>query len=401
MRSFLEFELKGKRIVKRVDINSPLDREGNPVINPRIRRHGESIRKLSDAGAKVIVLGHQGRRGEDDFISLLKHAGLLEKITGKRVRFLPSMEPGKIRAAVEEMQDGDILLLENVRMWEDEEGAAPSESEIVKILTPHADIFILDALSVSHREHASVVGLMKHVPSAMGPVLRDEIFALDSIGEGELSLVLGGGKAKDSIKIMGKWLKEDKAKEVLLGGARSVLFLHAAGHNVGDSHEYLKAEGLLEFEKQAREIMETYGDKVLIPVDVGLNIGGKRVEARADEVERGSIFDIGESTMETYAERLLGARKILVNGPMGVYEQKGFELGTRRVLEAIAKSEAYSLVGGGHTITAIEQLGVPQDKFSYISLSGKALIEYLSGKELPGIRELKENLKVRGAQKVA
>jgi phosphoglycerate kinase len=140
---------------------------------------------------------------------------------------------------------------------------------------------------------------------------------------------------------------------------------------------------------------------VLIPVDVGLNIEGKRVEARSDKVEKGSIFDIGEKTMETYAERLLKARKILVNGPMGVYEQKGFEIGTKRVLEAIAKSDAYSLVGGGHTITAIEELGVPQDKFSYISLSGKALIEYLSGKELPGIRALKENLKVHGALKVA
>lgn len=401
MRSFLEFELKGKRVVKRVDINSPLDPQGNPVINPRIRRHGESIRKLSDSGAKVIVLGHQGRRGEDDFISLMKHAGLLEKVTGKQVQFVQSMEPEKIREAVDRMQNGDILLLENVRMWEDEEATAPWESEIVKILTPQADLFILDALSVSHREHASVVGFMKHVPSAMGPVLRDEISALTNIGEGELSLVLGGGKAKDSIKIMSKWLKEDKAKEVLLGGALSVLFLHAAGHKVGDSYEYLKAEGLLEFEKQAKEILETYKHKVVLPVDVGLNIGGKRVEARANAVEKGSIFDIGENTMETYAERLLGARKILVNGPMGVYEQKGFELGTRRVLEAIAQSEAYSLVGGGHTITAIEELGLPQDKFSYISLSGKALIEYLSGKELPGIRGLKENLKVRGAQKVA
>ncbi len=401
MRSFLEFELKGKRVVKRVDINSPLDAQGNPVINPRIRRHGESIRKLSDAGAKVIVLGHQGRKGEEDFISLLKHAKLLEQVTGKQVEFISSMDADKIRAAVGRMQNGDILLLENVRMWEDEEGAKPWESEIVKILTPTTDLFILDALSVSHREHASVVGFMKHVPSAMGPVLRDEISALNSIGEGELSLVLGGGKAKDSIKIMGKWLKEEKAKEVLLGGALSVLFLHAAGHNVGDSYEYLKAEGLLEFEKQAREILETYGNKVLLPVDVGLNIEGKRVEARANAVEKGSIFDIGENTMDAYAERLLGARKILVNGPMGVYEKKGFELGTKRILEAIAESNAYSLVGGGHTITAIEELGVPQHKFSYISLSGKALIEYLSGKELPGIKGLKENLKVHGAQKVA
>ncbi len=390
MKYFHELQLKGKRVVKRVDINSPVNEEGAITINPRLERHGESIAMLSDTGAKVIVLAHQGRKGKPDFISLKEHALLLEVITKKKVEFLESMEPEKVKEAIDRMQDGDILLLENVRMWEGEEDD-DSESKLVKVLGPLTDMFVLDALSVSHRGQASVVGLTEHAESVAGPVLRDEINALRNIGEGELTLVLGGGKAKDSIEIMENWLEKGKAKKVLLGGALSVLFLHAAGKNVGSSKTYLKEGGLLEFEGKARELISKYSEKILIPEDMGVEIGGERKDMSVDEVTEGNLLDIGPKTAERYAKEILESTRIVINGPMGVYEKKGFEMGTKRVLEAIAESEAYSLVGGGHTITAIKQLGLPEEKFSYISLSGKALIQYLSGKELPAILALRKN----------
>ena len=392
MRHFHEFQLKGRRVVKRVDINSPIDEQGEIMSNPRLERHGKSIRRLSDVGAKVIVIAHQGREGKADFVSLSDHARLLERITQRQVQFIPTIDAAKIKSAIEQMENGDILLLENVRMWKGEEGE-PHKSLLVKTLAPITDVFVLDALSVSHRKHASVMGLAGHVPSAAGPVLQEEIEALDRIGKGSLTLVLGGGKAKDSLKIMKKWLEEKKASRVLLGGAVSVLFLDAAGHNVADSHAYLKANQLLVHTKDAKELMEKHKELIVLPEDVGLNIDGDRVEARVNAIERGSILDIGENTMQRYHEEIMESKRVLVNGPMGVYEKKEFSLGTRRVLNSVAESESYSLVGGGHTITAIQQFGISEGKFSYVSLSGKALVQYLSGKELPAIRALKENRK--------
>ncbi len=390
MKYFHEIHLKGKRVVKRVDINSPITEEGAITINPRLERHGESIAMLSDKGAKVIVLAHQGRKGKPDFVSLRDHALLLEVITKKKVEFLGSMEPEKVKEAIGKMKDVDILLLENVRMWEGEENK-PEESKLVKILGPLTDIFVLDALSVSHRGQASVVGLTEHAESVAGPVLRNEIEALQNIGEGELTLILGGGKAKDSINIMENWLEKGKTKKILLGGALSVLFLYAAGKNVGGSKAYLEENGLLEFEGKAKELLSKYSDKIIVPEDMGVRIEGKRIDLGVNEVTEGDLLDIGPKTAERYAKEILESTRLVINGPMGVYERKGFGLGTKRVLEAIAESEAYSLIGGGHTITAIKELGLPEDKFSYISLSGKALIQYLSGKELPAILALRKN----------
>jgi phosphoglycerate kinase len=388
MRDFHEFQLRGKRVVKRVDINSPIE-AGKVVMNPRLERHGESIRRLSDAGAMVIVIAHQGREGNADFVGLSEHARMLEGIMKRQVEFVPSTEPEAVRAAIERMGEGDILLLENVRMWEGEWGE-PADSLLVKTLAPMADLFVLDSLSVSHREHASVIGLAGHAPSAVGPVLRRELDALQDAEGGNATLILGGGKVKDSLNIMEKWLKEGKAGKVLLGGAISVFFMNAAGHNVADTYSYLESKGLLEYTQQARELLFNYREAIVLPEDVGLNIGGSRVEARVGSIARGRIQDIGENTIEKYSEEIFRAPRIIMNGPMGTYEEEGFGLGTRRILEAIAESGAHSLIGGGHTITAIRKNGIPEEKFGYVSLSGKALMKYLSGKELPALSAIKK-----------
>lgn len=390
MREIEHFEVSGKRVVKRVDINSPIDEKGEIVINPRIRRHAQSIKELSDRGAKVIVTAHQGRKGDKDFLSLEKHAGMIANLTGKDVRFVPGTDEARVEKEIAGMKPGDILVLENTRMWKNEEDNI-HENPLTRVLAKNSDIYLLDAMSVAHREHASVVGLTKYVKSGVGFVLRNELTALQKMEGGQVLLIIGGGKAKDSIKIMKTWLASGRASKVLLGGTVSVLFIYADGYRNEASKKYLEEKELMAFIPEAKELLEKYRDRIFVPEDVALNVEGKRVESRVDALGEGPIFDIGEETIEKYSEEIFNTKKILINGPMGVYEMPQFETGTRKILEAIAESEAFSLVGGGHTISAIEKFKIPEDKFGYVSLSGKALIQYLSGKELPALKALKES----------
>ncbi|MCX6768491.1 MAG: phosphoglycerate kinase, partial [Candidatus Micrarchaeota archaeon] len=339
---------------------------------------------------KVIVTAHQGRKGGKDFLSLEKHAGMIADLTGKDVKFVPGTDEARVEKEISGMKPGDILVLENTRMWKNEEDNI-HENPLTRVLAKNSDIYLLDAMSVAHREHASVVGLTKYVKSGVGFVLRNELTALQKMEGGQVLLIIGGGKAKDSIKIMKTWLASGKASKVLLGGVVSVLFIYADGYRNEASKKYLEEEELMAFVPEAKELLEKYRDRIFVPDDVALNVDGKRVESRVDALGEGPIFDIGEETIEKYSEEIFNTKKILINGPMGVYEMPQFETGTRKILEAIADSEAFSLVGGGHTISAIEKFKIPEEKFGYVSLSGKALIQYLSGKELPALKALKES----------
>jgi phosphoglycerate kinase len=389
MREVEHFEVSGKRVVKRVDINSPIE-NGEPVMNPRIRRHAQSIRELSDRGAKVIVTAHQGRKGDDDFTSLEKHAKLLSGLTGKDVRFVPGTDEARVEKEIAAMKAGDILVLENTRMWANEEKDI-GENPLTRVLAKNSDIYLLDAMSVAHREHASVVGLTKYVKSGVGFVLRNEINALQKMEGGQVLLIIGGGKVKDSLRIMKAWLGSGKASRVLLGGAVAVFFLFVDGYRNKASKKYMEEEGLMGLAPEGKELLEKYRDKIFVPEDVAINMNGDRVECRKGELCEGTIADIGSGTIESFVEEISSTKKILINGPMGIYELPNFDTGTRKVLEAVAGSEAFSLVGGGHTISAIEKFGIPEEKFGYVSLSGKALIEYLSGKELPALKAIKDS----------
>jgi phosphoglycerate kinase len=359
-------------------------------MNPRIRRHAQSIKELSDRGAKVIVTAHQGRKGEDDFTSLEKHAKLLSGLTGKDVRFVPGTDEARVEKEIAGMKPGDILVLENTRMWANEEKDI-NENPLTRVLAKNSDIYLLDAMSVAHREHASVVGLTKYVKSGVGFVLRNEINALQKMEGGQVLLIIGGGKVKDSLRIMKAWLGSGKASRVLVGGAVAVFFLFVDGYRNEASRKYMEKEGLMGLAPEGKELLEKYRDKIFVPEDVAVNMGGDRVECGKGELCEGPIADIGSGTIESFAEEISGTKKILINGPMGMYELPNFDTGTRKVLEAVAGSEAFSLVGGGHTISAIEKFGIPEEKFGYVSLSGKALIEYLSGKELPALKAIKES----------
>ncbi|MEM2947949.1 MAG: phosphoglycerate kinase, partial [Candidatus Anstonellales archaeon] len=207
MKSVYDVDLKGKVVIKRIDLNSPVS-NGEVLPNPRIREHAKSVRELSDVGAKIVLLSHQGAPGDEDFITLKQHAQLLAEEVGKPVKFVPDVCGEEAKKAIKELKDGEIVLLENVRFAEDEmKEESVSEAKIVKELSPLADYFILDALSVSHRKHASVVGFGEKLPVLAGRTLIKELEALDKVSKGEdVVFVMGGSKVKDSLKIMKKQL---------------------------------------------------------------------------------------------------------------------------------------------------------------------------------------------------
>lgn len=390
MQNINDVNLKGKRILLRVDLNSPME-DGKIMKNPRMHAHAETIIKLSNMGAKVIVISHQGRKGEDDFTHLSHHTELLKEITGKHMAFIDDIVGVRAKKAILDMKNGDILVLDNVRMLDDET-KGKNNGQIVKELAPVADYFVLDALSIAHRAHASVVGFINVMPSFAGPVLATEIMAVEKVKQnGNVTFFFGGSKVEDSFTVIRHWLQESKVSNVLVGGALSVLLMHAAGYNVADSYEFLEEGGLLKYTEECKNILNQFAEKIVLPVDFGMNINEKRVETDCEKVHKGQIFDIGEKTIRNYTAILSKAETIVANGPAGVYELEQFSKGTKGILEAIADSSAFSLLGGGHTITAIEKFKIPKNRFGYVSLSGKALIEFLCEKELPALAALEEN----------
>jgi phosphoglycerate kinase len=397
MRKIADYPVKGKKILLRVDFNCPVE-NGKVSGSARIAAHAETIRELSGRGARVIVLSHQGRKGHDDFIGLEQHARLLHGILGKDVHFVDQVVGDKAKQAIGHMKDGDIIVLDNVRHLHCETEHPHGEGEIVYHLSPLADYFVLDALSVAHRKHSSVVGFCRKLPSFAGDVLAGELEAVSKVRHcKDVTFIFGGSKVEDAFAVMKKWLADGRAREVLVGGALSVLLLHAAGRPVGDSMGYLKDSGLMERVPEAKDLLAQFGGRIVLPVDVGLSVaagdGIKRAESPVSEIRNGQIWDIGPKTIARYVEAINNSHCIVMNGPAGVYELDEFSMGTRALLDAIARCDAFSLLGGGHTITAMEKLGIDRKYFGYVSLSGKALIEYLCGKELPGLAALEENEK--------
>lgn len=405
MNGFLtldDVEVKSKVTLVRVDLNVPYDAQTGLIQeSERVKAHAETIRELSDKGARVVVLAHQGRRGDPDFIHLSQHAELLRKHVGKPVAYVDDVVGERAVQAIKRLRDGNILLLDNVRILEDETVEKTveehGESLIVKALAPLADLFVNDAFSAAHRSHASIVGFTVKLPSAAGRVMEREVKSCERALTPERPniFVLGGAKPDDCVKIMAHMLDKGVLDEALTCGLLGQLCLKAGGIDLGQA-----SIGLLE-RKKALNLIPTlqalrnkYGDQVVCPLDVAEEVGGRRVERALEELPcEGLIMDIGGKTVERYRRSLKRARTIVVKGPAGVYEKKGFEVGTRMLLEEVRKSGAYTLIGGGDTSVALSTLGFKPEDFSYVSLAGGALITYLSGEDMPGVRALKDSAK--------
>ncbi len=400
-----DFDVKNKTVLVRVDFNSEVDPETKQVTNDtRIKTHAETtLKELAEKGAKTVVLSHQGRKGDPDYTTLEQHAEILQQILRCPVKYVNDLFGEKARNAIRNLQGGEILVLENVRSWDGEtKKGSPeqqSKTELVQNLAPLADLFVSDAFSVAHRENVSMVGFTAVLPSAAGRVMERELKSLSKALETPKHpcvYVMGGAKADDSLEISKYILNNDVADHVLLGGVTAQLFMAAKGVNLGKgAMNFLAKKELLKFIPGIQALLAKYPEKILLPVDVALEVNGKRQEIPTSKLPtEHPIFDIGTQTAKNYADIISKAQSIVVSGPLGVYENSEFCYGTKTVFEAIANSDAFSLAGGGNTIAAIDEYGLT-NKISYISTAGGALIEFLMGKKLPGVAALENAAKTK------
>jgi len=398
MRRFLtldDIEIENKVVLVRVDFNSAIDPNNKKILDDtRIRAHGKTtINELSEKGAKVVVLAHQGRKGGPDFMSLKQHSELLSRILSKPVKFVNGVFDKAAKNSIESLESGEILILENVRTYADEtkKGTAEEQSktELVKNLAPLAEFFVNDAFSTAHRAHASIVGFAHVLPSAAGRIMESEVRSLTKILENPekpVVFILGGAKADDSLDISRYVLEKNIADHVLTGGVVGHVFLTAKNLDLGKPNkDLLRRKGLMDLLPGIKELFSKYPSRIEIPEDIAVDMNGRRREIPIGELPTDwPIFDIGAKTVENYTRIIADSKSIVISGPMGVFEKTEFGFGTKRILKAIAESEAFSLAGGGHTIAAIDEYHL-NEEISYVSTAGGALTEFLMGKKLPGV----------------
>jgi phosphoglycerate kinase len=389
----------GQRVLLRVDLNSPVS-VGVVEDNRRFSRHTRTIRELIDAGHAVAVLAHQGRPGRDSFVTLEQHAEILSEHLDHHVEYVPDTMGQPALDAIDALGGGEVLVLENVRMTDDELPERPpaehAESGLVQTLAPEFDVFVSDGYSVAHRSHASIVGFPLEMESYAGRVMAAEYEANSAIAnrdfDGEVTMVAGGTKATDVIDVMTEL--EDKVDNFLLGGVVGELFLRAVGYDVGrdiDEGDLYESQWRANKER-IRSLIEGHPSELVYPSDLAFaNQNDERGEVTVADVKNKDhdYVDIGSDTAEQFADIAANSEAVFVKGALGTFEDERFSNGTTRVLEAIGHSDCFSVVGGGDTSRAIEMYGMDEDEYSHVSIAGGAYINALTGGSLPGVEVLK------------
>lgn len=390
-RTLDQAKVEGKTVLVRVDINSPIDPEtGKITDDTRIRECIPTLKELSEKGAKVVVLAHQGRPGDEDFTTLEMHAKRLEEISGLHVKYIPDILGPSAQEAIKKMGQGEILILENVRFCAEESLSKPpkelAKTYLVRELSKLADIYVNDAFAAAHRSQPSLVGFGVKLPTFAGRLMEREIRGLSRAlsPDRPCVYVLGGVKVDDSVKIAENVLNRDIADEVLTGGLVSLVFLEAAGFQIGDINLHALAErGFREEIEKAKKLLENHPGKIGIPMDVVVDARGKGKTLDVKKLPTEfPICDIGPKTVEAYSKKIFNARTVVANGPMGVFEKKQFSMGTFEILRAMARSDGFTIIGGGHLVAAAQSIGVA-DKIKHVSTGGGACISFLAGEKLP------------------
>ena len=387
-----DVDVKGKKVLVRVDFNVPI-KDGVITDDNRIKAAIPTLKYVLDNGGRVIAFSHLGRVKEEADkakSTLAPVAKRLEEVLGKSVKFVPFTRGAELEAAVAELKDGEILMFENTR-FEDLDGKKESKNdpELGKYWASLGDIFVNDAFGTAHRAHASNVGISSNIPvSVAGFLMSKEIEfiggAVDNPARPFVA-ILGGAKVSDKIGVIENLL--DKADKVIIGGGMMFTFLKAQGKNVGSS--LLEADKV-ELAKSLLDKAASKGVELLLPIDTVVAQEFKNdtpfKTVSVDEIEDGWMgLDIGEASIKLFSDKLVGAKTVVWNGPMGVFEMPNFAKGTIGICEAIANlKDAKTIIGGGDSAAAAIQLGY-EDKFSHISTGGGASLEYLEGKELPGV----------------
>ncbi|MBE8539068.1 phosphoglycerate kinase [Geoglobus acetivorans] len=391
-----DIDYSGRSVLVRVDINAPIV-EGEILDTTRFRAHIPTIRELEDC--RVVLLAHQSRPGKKDFTTLKKHAEVFSRLLNREVEYIDEVFSECAVKRILEMDAGDILLLENVRFYSEEElKKTPEEhagSYIVSKLYRYFDFYVNDAFSASHRGHASLVGFPVVLPSVIGRLVEKEVRALSNAlgSEGEKAFVLGGAKISDSVNVMKNVLEKGIAERVFLTGVVANYFLMLMGYDLGEKNIRIvedNKEGI--DDSEMKKLLKNYEDRIVLPVDFGCEIGGERVDISVEEFfrmdDKPPIKDIGRETVEMFSREIESYDIAVINGPAGVFEEEEFAYGTFEILRAVSRA-GFSVVGGGHISSAARLAGL-EDKVSHISTGGGASIRFLSGEKLVALETIKK-----------
>lgn len=394
-----DFDVKNKTVLLRVDFNMPLDKVTLEILDTnRIKLVLPTINELLDKNAKIVILAHQGRKGSWDFISLDKHAKSLQELLGKKVTFVDDIYGEKAKNSIKKLQPGEIILLDNVRKFpaETEKKSAEkhSKSELVQNLYPLADLYVNDAFAAAHREQCSLIGFTPVLPSCAGRLMQQELTTLGEIISNPKRpsiFLFGGAKFSDVVVTIDRVLSNNTADGVVLTGLPANAFLKAKGLNLGKKNDKtLSEEGNQELFNSIKEVILKFKDKIFLPTDFAYSDNNIRKEVGLNglPIEQ-DLFDIGELTISEFKEKFSCAKTIFLSGPCGVFENPLFRKGTKEIFSYIADLDAFSIVGGGHTVAAVEQMKL-KDKFSHISTGGGSLEKFMMGEKLVVVEALKD-----------
>ena len=395
-----DVETRGKTVLVRVDLNSPIDPSTSTILDDkRFREHVPTIQALEES--KVVVLAHQSRPGKKDFTTLEAHANRLELLLGMPVTYVDDIFGHCAKEAVRRLHPGDVLLLENVRFNAEENLTMKPEdlknTHLVRKLASMADMFVNDAFGTAHRSQPTITGLPFAMLTVAGLLMEKEIKNLSRVftsAPKPVTFVLGGTKVDDSISVVGHVLENGTADLVAIIGVVANVFYLAQGIDIGGpSAGLIKTLGYEGEIARAKEILAAYPDKVILPEVVAVQENGERREYGVLEMPKDCpILDMGTESISVFSKLLRESGTIVFNGPAGMFEERDFATGTYELLHAAAKAE-FSVCGGGHTAAVIEQLGLEQ-MYSHLSTGGGACIEFLTGKKLPALDVLEKSWEI-------
>ncbi len=392
-------DLRGKVVMLRADLNVPMDENFNVTNTARIDRTVPTIKTLMDKGAKVVVISHFGRpEGKGDMKNSLSHIVKdLEKALGKKVVFVDDCIGEKVEAAIKNMHADEVLLLENLRFYDEEK---KGDEGFAKELSKPADVYVSDAFSTAHRAHASMVAATKLLPSAMGLLMEEEVNALTKGLNNPvrpLIAIVGGSKVSTKLDLLNNLVK--KVDKLVISGGMAHTFMKAQGIDTVNENNSLVQMDMIETAKEIMRTAQVNHCEIILPLDVVISkefkpMAEHRTVSLTDIPAEGwSLLDVGEKTIKAVNDKLDECKTLVWNGPLGVFEMKPFDNATNEVAKHAAKltvdGKLTSVGGGGDTVSALENAGVA-DKFSYISTAGGAFLEWMEGKELPGVAVLKK-----------
>ncbi len=397
--SSAEVDVAGRRVLLRVDINAPIDPVTKRIVDDaRIDRSLPTIRDLAERGARLVVMAHQGDALDyHNLVPTQQHADRLTAKLGREVQWVDDVAGPEARRRIEALTDGDILLLDNVRIYGEELSTFErdvtltpeqmADTYLVRNLAPLFDLYVNDAFATAHRSAPSMVAFQRLLPSAAGLLLNAEIEGLSRVLDHPARpavFLLGGLKVSDGFSMMGATLRNGLADRVLTAGVLGEIFLQAQGVRLGEPTERFIAErDLHRYVDEAASLLVEFPDRIAVPLDVAVLHGGERHEvAVADLPAEELIVDIGAETIRAHEDEIAGAGTVFVNGPAGAYEQTGADVGTRRLMAAVAAAPGMTVIGGGDTVASAKRF-IDLADIGLVSTGGGALVRFVSGEALP------------------